>query len=464
MGKSWRMVLLTVFLIGMSGGASAQTNANAYVPLGVWSDSQLGAFEQWEAFRASISEAPRAEGERPGERPVILGVSGRNLELLQDAVARKKYRVIANKYPGTQKGDLVAARRYLAGKTNISTLRGDMAEAMFLDKHQEYGYINKPNASQYDVYRPNPTGGRGIHTGQIKYHFDGEPSTYARDMVKDHRAKDFFVPDDHVDSLKAYLLKEAERLRAAGDADSAAAKFRDANRVKPIGATAGQIDSATRQAIAEAKLIRVTPYVSLGVASVLALAPTAVAWHDGDISSDNALYFAGKSGSLIGAGVLADQSLQLFKGGLLRGTLRGNALVAVVVLAADTSWSIYEYGGINAAVGNPDFVMHFTGGVSATGCGLVGCYAGGVVGGSWGGAIGAFAGPEGIPVGAFVGATVGGIVVGGGCGLAGYFGGHEATRWVLKEFAPSYLFQQEGVMTQEVITGLDAKIQNLQQA
>lgn len=459
MSKWLHAILLVGLMLSLSFNAWAVQATQTYAPLGTWHDSRLGSLERWEAIRVSISEAPRAEG----RRPVVLGVSGRNLELLQDSIARKRFRAIAQRYPGTKKGDLVAARRYLSLKSNVNTLRGDMAEAIFLDKNKEYGYVSKPNASQHDVYRANPTGGRGIHTGQVKFHMDGKPSTYARDMVKDHRSKDFFVPDDHVDSLRSYLRAEAKQLQASGDTEGAARRFRDANRVKPIGASSGQIDSATRQSIAEAKLIRVTPYVSLGVASILAIAPTAVAWYEGEFTTYNALYFEGKSVSIIGTGVLADQSLRLFRGGVLRGTLRGNALVAMVALAVDTSWSIYEYGGIDAAVSNPEFLMHFSGGMSATGLAIVGGYGGAVIGGSWGGTLGGLVGPEGVPIGAFVGATLGSIVVGSGCGIAGYLGGHEASRWVLKKFAPEYLFQQEAVMAEEVIAKLDSRILQLQQ-
>jgi len=451
MAKKSRFVLAFALLLTSWASLAAASSA-AYTPLATWQDPRQVSLAHWEAIRGSVLESPRTEG----RRPVILGVSGRNLELLQDALARKA--------SWKTRGSLVIARRLLAQakERNIPTLRGQMAEAVFLDRHPEYGYVSKPNAPQHDVYRPNPTGGRGIHTGQVKFHIDGTPSTYARDMIKDYRSKDFFVPDDHVDSLRSYLRSEADRLRSAGRTEEATAHYRNANRVKPIGATAAQIDAATRQAIAEAKLIRVTPFISLGIASVLAIAPTMLAWYEGEMSTDNALYYSGRSSSLVMSGIVADQSLRLFKGGILRGTMRGNVLIAVFVLAADTSWSIYEYGGVSGAMANPEFLMHFCGGIGATGCALIGGYAGGALGGSWGAAIGALAGPEGAPVGAFVGGIVGGVVVGGGCGIAGYFGGQQASRWVMKEFAPEYLFQEESVLAQEVITRINSSIENYQ--
>lgn len=447
-------ILLTSIFLSTFWATFAVAASVAYNPLATWQDPRQAALAQWDSVRTSMFDGPQAEG----RRPVILGVSGRNLELLQDALARK-----ASWKTGKS---LVVARRLLAQakERNVQTLRGQMAEAMFLDRHAEYRYVSKPNASQHDVYRPNPTGGRGTHTGQIKYHIDGTPSTYARDMIKDYRSKDFFIPDDHVESLKYFLKSKADGLRSSGRIEEANSYYRNANRVKPIGATAKQIDAATRQAIAEAKLIRVAPYISLGVVSVLALAPTVLAWYEEEMSTDNALYYAGKSGSLVMTGIVADQALRHLKGGILRGTMRGNVLVAALVLAADTSWSIYEYGGVSNAVANPEFLMHFCGGIGSTGCALIGGYVGATIGGTWGAAIGgASSGPLavlGAPVGGFVGGLVGGIVVGGGCGIAGYVAGQQASRLVMKTFAPDYLFQEETKMAQELITRIDSSIEN----
>lgn len=427
----------------------AQYPAVAYRPLGA---NQTTAFQLWDSTRQALSE-PTARG----NRPVLPGVTGHNLELLQDAVARKYSRV-------TQGSSLPVARKVLANTTQSSVpkLRGAMAEAVFLDNNPEWGYVAKPNASQHDVYAKMQNGGPGIRTGQVKFHMSGDSSMYAQDMVKDYRSGSFFVPDDHVDRLRAYLRAEADRLRAAGDTAGAQARYRDMNRVKGIGASASQIDKATRQAIAEARVVRVAPYVFVGVATTLLVAPTALDWYQGEISGREAAYRLTKGGSTVVSAIAADQALKQWKGGLLRGTVRGNVIVACVVLIVDTSWQVYEYGGVASALQSPEFIIHLGGGVSATACGLAGGYVGMVGGTKAGGVIGAFFGPEAIPVGAAIGGGVGGLVVGSASGIAGYFGGSQGTRWVMKTLCPEKLYEQERAYVQNVRDGIDGSIASLQ--
>lgn len=439
--------LIPIFFLAST--CLAQYPTAAYRPFGA---NQPTAFQLWDSTRQALTE-PTASG----NRPVLLGVTGRNLELLQDAVARKYSRV-------TQGSSLPIARKVLANTTQSSLpkLRGAMAEAVFLDKNPEWGYVAKPNASQHDVYAKMPSGGRGLRTGQIKFHISGDASMYARDMVKDYRSGSFFVPDDHVDKLRAYLRVEADRLRAAGDTAGAQARYRDMNRVKEIGASATQIDKATRQAIAEARVIRVAPYVFVGVATTLLVAPTALDWYQGEISGQEAAYRLTKGGSMGVSAIAADQALKKWKGGLLRGTVRGNVIVACVVLIADTSWHIYEYGGVSNALQNPEFVIHLGGSVSATTCGFAGGYVGMIGGAKVGGAIGAFFGGAGAPVGAAIGGGVGGLVVGSASGIAGYFGGSQGTRWVMETFCPEKLYEQERAYVQHVRDGIDSLIVSLQ--
>lgn len=426
-----------------------QHTTASYRPLGA---TPANAFATWDSLRSAI-EAPTAEG----RRPVLPGVTGRNLELLQDALARKYTRV-------TQSGSLPVAQRVLSVTTESSLpkLRGTMAEALFLDRHPEWRYVARPNAPQHDVYAPMPDGSRGLRTGQVKFHMGGDPSVYARDMLKDYRSASFLVPDDHVDSLREFLRTEAERRSASGDRAGAAARYRDMNRVKGIGATSAQVDSATRQAIAEARVVRAAPYVFLGVAATLLAAPTALDWLQGEIDGSEAAYRLTKRGSALLSAVATDQALKHWRGGVLRGTMRGNAIIACVVLIVDTSWQAYEYGGIDLALADPEFVIHLGGSMSATACGLAGGYVGMIGGGKAGSAIGVLFGPLGVLVGTLTGSIVGGVAVGSAAGMAGYLGGAEATRWVMETLCSERLYEQEQAYIQEVRNAIEERLNTLQ--
>ncbi len=440
--------LIFFMLLGM---LCAQDSFANYLPLGA---SFPSSYETWDALReASASPASK------GRRPVLPGVNGRNLELLQDSIARKW----PKKVPG---GALPVARAEVAKITpfRLPAVRGYMAEAIYLDKNPEWKYVNKPNATQHDVYAPMPNGGRGIMSGQVKFHMNGNPATYARDMLKDSRSGSFIVPDDHVDGLKAHLKDKADKLRLSGDESGAAARYRDMNRVKGIGATSTQIDRATRQAITEARVVRVAPYVFVGVVTTLLTVPTVIDWHRGDIDGQEALYRLTKGGSTAGIGVVADQSLKKWRGGLLRGTARGNLITACAVLMVDTSWQIYECGGVGNAFQDPEFMINLGGNISATGLALAGGYVGMVGGAKAGGVIGAILGPEAAPVGATIGGVTGGLVGGTVAGVAGYDYGAKWTRWILEKYFPEKLYAQEreyvGGVSKE-IEGSIAKLQSM---
>ena len=441
-----------VFFMLLSVVSRAQVAAT-YRPFG----ASLGPtpFQRWESIRQSIQPAVA-----DGTRPVLPGVTSRNLELLQDAVARKYHRI-------TSGSSLPIAREVLSRTTrnSLPKLRGIMAEAIFLDKNSDWNYVSKPNASQHDVYAKMPKGRPGLRTGQVKYHVRGDPATYARDMLKDYRSGSFFVPDDHVDDLRTYLRMQADKFRAEGNSAGAAAKYRDMNRVKGIGATATQIDKATQKAITEARILRVTPYAFMGVISALIVVPTGVDWYQGNIETPEALARLGRGGSAVLSGAIADQALKRWKGGLLRGTGRGNAIVACVVLIVDTSWQATQRGGIGSAVHSPDFLIDLGGGVTASGCALLGTHWG-----AKGGAVIALAagqaGPQAgvpeevvtVPIGAAIGGFAGGVF--GGC--VGYFGGAEGTRWFMVTFCPEKLYEQERLHVENIREDITQRIAVLQ--
>ena len=440
---------LIVFIFFLSIPFYANSASIGYQPLGAKYSNGYALGEDILQF----VYAPTADG----NRPILPGVNGRNLELLQDAVARKYTRV-------TEGSSLPVARNVLARtrENTIPSLRGAMAEALFLDKHPEWGYVNKPNAPQHDVFAKMPNGGQGIRTGQVKFHMSGDPAVYARDMIKDWRSGSFLIPDDHVDSLRIHLKAHADKLYAAGEPVEASAYYRHLNRVKRIGATSAEIDKATRQAIAEARVVRVAPYVLLGAAAALIVAPTAWDWYRGEIESSEAAYRFTRAGSTFLSAAATDIALKHWRGGLLRGTVRGSIIISCVVIMVDASWQAYEYGGFGNVVENPDFLIHLGGSISAAACGLAGGYVGMIGGAKAGGVIGSFFGPGGVPIGASLGGGLGGLVFGSAAGMAGYWGGAQGTRWVIETFYPEKVHEEERRFVRDVQKEIQSSITALQ--
>ncbi len=408
--------------------------STVYQPLLSYSDPRITAYEFWDTRRQDFTSGHVVGNSR---RPVLLGISGRNLELLQDGIARKYY----NK---TEGGQLVAARYYLAARVTekrIPVIRGYMAEALYLEKNPEYKYVKPPNAPHVDVYRNNPTGGPGTLTGQIKYHmFDAKTaaSMYARDMLKDNKPTFFIVPDDHVDALKQTLIEQGRE--------------NEVRRIKAIGYSYQEIDKRTRDAIAEARYARVAPYVLLGTAITLSAGPTIIDWYRDDISDTKAMYKLAQSGSLFGSGVFIDQGLKKYKGGILRGTMRGNIITMTVFFITDTGWEIYEHGGVSNAVNKPIFLINTGGNISAVACGGVGA----AYGAKAGAALGSAVPGKGTVIGVVAGGLVGGIAGGYAC----YYGGSKGTHWALEKFAPQLLYQDERQHIAEVQSNIENSIKS----
>lgn len=442
---------IVIFML-LSAASHAQMAAT-YRPYGL----AIGPsdFQLWDSLRQSI-QTPTADVTRPN----LPGVSGRNLELLQDAVARKYHKA-------TDGSKLPIAQENLSRTTQSSLprLRGIMSEAIFLDKNPDWNYVEKSNAPQNDVWAKMPNGRRGLRTGQVKYHFDGNPGSYARDMLEDHISGRFIVPDDHVAPLREYLRNNADRLQAKAAGFGHEVRCVSPSRVSSIGATASEIDSITRAAISEARIRRIPPYAFMGVMSALITAPTFVDWYQGNIEKPEAVTRLKRDGSVILVGVGTDQALKHLKGGLIRGTTRGNAIVACVALLVDTSLHAKQHGGIENAFHSPDFLISLGGNTGAVGGALLGTHWG-----AKGGAIIALAlgqaGPQvavpeevatvpaGTVIGGIVGATFGGVV--------GQFGGASGTRWFLETFCPEKLFEQERVHVENVRDGVHQRISALQ--
>lgn len=329
-------------------------------------------------------------------------------------------------------------RRVEKGK--LPQMRGIMAEAIFLDQNPEWGYVKKPNASQHDVYRWLP-GRQTPFNGQVKVHADGSPKKYAADMDADHLAHRFFVPDDHVESVKTHLREQAQSLEASGQQGQARRTWRNYGRVRGIGASFSQIDSATRNAYTQVVSEGAAKYVTFGASLALAAGPVAWGWAFGELHANQAAYRLTRVGSILGVGIGTDALLGALRRGALRGSLRGNAVVAVAVTITEVTWQLYERGW-REALREPEFYEMVVGGVSAAAAGLT-------VGGAVALATSEFglwvSGPAG-----FLGATAAGTLA--------YFGGRHATHLILEVFSLDMLKQYAINQTNSAREGIDARM------
>lgn len=393
--------------------ALANGQAQAYQPLTDWVSPEI----QWSQRLPSDSDDSIAIRQRP-TRPQLAGVRHSDVELLEDALIRKR--------PQQLRGRSDLARQAIVD-TPETHLRGYMAEAKFLERHPDWHYVRSPTASQHDVYRW-VDGQRPPYAGQIKYHDSGNPSLYVRDMVDDHRSPRFFVPDDHVESTKTHLRDAATRATAQGNSEEAQRLWRDYARLRPLGATSTEIRSATSEVRRYAARERYATYTSLGAASAIALAPVLADLVSGQISVDQARYYAARSLSLPVAGLLADRSLTQIGQGALRGTARGNVIVGSAVSVTELAWLLREYGGTDALY-EPAFYEETAGLAGSLGLALTSGY---------------YASGPAAATGLWAPVVIGGTVL--VTGTLGYYGGKELARSMFELFAPELLRTREQLM------------------
>lgn len=433
--------LLTLFIC--TAQVSAQTSV--YSPLSTWQPS----LSSWESARSSLE----ASSKQQSARPILAGLRPVSFELLQDALLRKQKRlrnnsgmarrVILDKYMG--KG---TKRSRINGRNDLN---GAMAEALFLHKNPDWKYVSKSNASQHDVYRL-VVGKRPPLNGQVKFHASGRPAIYAGDMVKDYRAHRFFVPDDHVQAVREYWLRKYEAAKVRADTTGAQQAARNAGRVQPMGATADEVIASTKKASQYAAAERNSAYVSLAAGVALSLGQIGWDYAHGSISADQAAYRSTKALTLIGTGVAAYATLLLIREGALRGTLKGNLIVGGVVLLVETSWNVYEHGGI-AAFRHPEFYEQLGGSVSAIGFGGVAGFYSGVAATAAASELGPFA--------PLVGAATG-FVVGTSVGIVAYIGGRSATGWLIRTISPELYQQYEQQQITAAKDGIALRISSAQ--
>lgn len=401
-------------LLVLAAAPQAVAQSRAYVPLSKWKDE----LSIWEACRTTMTSLGDAKSTA---RPALPEIRPISVELLQDAILRK-HPVLLDE--DVAKARRLIERRYRSGTNGRNQLNGAMAEAIFLNINPGWGYVAKPNASQHDVYRP-AFARRPPINGQVKFHRSGSPNVYARDMIKDFRAHRFFVPDDHVLALRRYWLNQYNESMLRGDLSLSKFAARNAGRVQGIGATSFEILRNTREAFEVCAAESRAVYVGLAASIASSLGEIGWDYTNGLLSRDQAMYRSAKYASLIGTGIGTDALLSQGKQGALRGTWKGNAIVAASMLAVDTSWNVHEHGGYARALRHPDFYEQLGGSASGLGLSI---------------AASAYAAASTSEFGPWV-AVPSSLAAGTAVGVGAYCGGRSATAWFVRSLYPE-MYQQ----------------------
>ena len=276
-------------------------------------------------------------------RPQLSGTVPAHVELLEDALLRKHPKLLGGSHQAARE---MILRRYT---TAPGPLRGYMAEAIFVERNPQWGYVRAPNAPQNDVYRWLP-GRAAPFNGQIKYHDAGQPAVYARDMIRDYRAQRFFIPDDHVEPTKALLMRAAQRADTRGDSTGAQRFRRDYARLRPIGATAFEIRQAARAAAQYSATERYRGYTSLGAVLGSTLLHGLAR---GDVSGRGLIDELVRTTTVTSVEREASRRLARSKpSGLTRGFGK-NIVLGSVFTVANTALIVNEQG-FSGALSNPD--------------------------------------------------------------------------------------------------------------
>ena len=410
-------------------------DAKAYVP--------LGALESTPASTRSVFLPAKA-----ADRPFLPGMRPAEVELMEDALRRKNPNKIGNNRNAAHESII---RNFLRDPVKRAHAKGMLAEALYLEKNATWGYVKSPNAPQHDLYTWI-NGRRTPFTAQVKTHSTPNTPRYARDMLSDHRSNLFLIPDDHVAPLKAYWRQQLEELRGRGLAEEAENARRQLARVRGLGFTAKELDDHFTRAARDSLRERNATYVSLGASLALALGPDLWEWWRTGSLSRPTLFRMGRAGSILAADRAVAYGLAKYGTGALRGGLRGNVITGLVIVAVDTSFSIYENGGAKA-FRSPEFYAHLGGTVSSLTLGLA-------VGGPVSVYVTAAASETG-PWAPVIGGAAG-LVSGGVAGAAGYIGGESASRKILEAVNPDFLHDAENAAIRDARDHIEASIAALQ--
>lgn len=183
----------------------------------------------------------------------VLSALGNGVALAGDIqIARKA--ILDRTLP--RHAELQAMRRVLAEPLQQGRAVGYAAESAFVHNNSGWNLVGKANAPQNDVYmllkrnvndgitRTPGTGAFATHEfigGQIKAYRSGDPKAYAKAMLKDHQAKYFLIPDDHVPALRREILKHINTFTKRGQIAKAARWRRQLERVRGLGKTYKQL-------------------------------------------------------------------------------------------------------------------------------------------------------------------------------------------------------------------------------
>jgi hypothetical protein len=436
------MKVIALLLLVLGYVIASVAEAKSYAPIGSSlgnSNTMVGSF-----IPAKVSDRPFLPGMRPVE-----------LELLEDALRRKMHITIGD---SRAKAHQKIIRNAMREPMKRSHMVGYLAEARFLEKNPGWAYVKSSTASQHDVYTWHPNR-KPPFTAQIKTHASGNPLTYADDMLKDHLSNWFVVPDDHVLALRKHWSDKLREYEVAGRAPDAVEARRQLARIRGLGDTYKGLDNGYSRAARFALREQYAGYISIGAAAAMILGP--LLWdlsHPGSVTDQTVLrtahglsilaaervasYSLSRNASSIASSESASGSaVSKFGSGALQGGLRGNAIVAIAILATDTGFSIYEHGG-RQAFQNEAFYANFGGSV-------------------WGLPMGLYAG---LIAGEVTGNPIAGAVAGTAVGTVGYLGGRFTTRKILETINPEFLHKEENSAFTSAKEQVGNKIKELQRS
>lgn len=428
-----KILPFATFLVATVLGNAA--DGRSYSPLG-------------EADTGAAPSPPSTRALDPADRPTLPGLRPAEVELLEDALRRKRPIKVGS---SRERAYETIIRNGLRDPVKRSHMKGMLAEALFLENNPEWGYVRSSNAPQVDLYRWMP-GQRRPLGAQVKTHATSDPAIYARDMVQDHRADRFLVPDDHVQPLRDYWRKQIGEHRANGATSERIEAERQFARVGRLGFSAKNLDDHFSSVVRHCLRERNARYVSIGAGLALIVGPDLWTWWRTGSMPDQFAYRALRGGSILAAERAAQWTLARASTGALRGSLRGNVVSGLVIVAVDTGFSIHESGG-TAAFRSESFYTTLGGGIAAT---TLGFSVGTLVGVAVTGAAAAFG-----PWAPVIGSSAG-FAAGFAGGTAGYFGGHVVTRTILEVIDPAFLHDAERAAIQSARERVNAEITRLQ--
>lgn len=180
-------------------------------------------------------------------------------------------------------------------------------------------------------------------------------------------------------------------------------------------------------------------YISLGAAAAMAMGPELWNLLNTDSLTHQTSTNTAHAGFIIAAERITTYTLSKFGNGALQGSMRGNAIVGLTILATDTAWSVYENGG-NRAFQNEGFYNNLGGSVGT----LVGI-------------------PVALVVTGMTGNPILGGLAGAGVATAGYIGGRATTRKILETVRPEFLYKAEDTAIADAQNNINGSISRIKQ-